>query len=216
MSAGEQERKAVEVGVAGKPTASEWKDAEKHQGLCIRTAWQVGRRKSWSRRGYELEDLQHEGMLITLRALRGFDASLGYAFSSYLSRALWNGYTHLWRKRAVVESASSGSDALERESLEPSAEDTLMWQERRSLVRAASKKLPCREHVVLKKRYGGGHVVALEHIGAELGVCRERARQIERDAIQHVREIVYAAEDTEDSEDRRRVPGAGGVRVRSQ
>jgi RNA polymerase primary sigma factor len=55
---------------------------------------------------------------------------------------------------------------------------------RRQSVRNAMGRLPDRERRVLELRFGfEGESTSLEHIGRELGMSRERVRQVERDAL---------------------------------
>ena len=55
---------------------------------------------------------------------------------------------------------------------------------RRGAVRDAVARLPERERRILELRFGlDGEVATLEAIGKELGVTRERVRQLERDAL---------------------------------
>jgi len=66
------------------------------------------------------------------------------------------------------------------DSPEEEAVDSL----RRSEVRRAIASLPERERRIIELRFGvGGEPVALEAIGKELGITRERVRQLERDAL---------------------------------
>jgi RNA polymerase primary sigma factor len=52
-------------------------------------------------------------------------------------------------------------------------------------VRQALAKLPERERRIIELRFGfDGEVMALEAIGRELGITRERVRQLERDALE--------------------------------
>ena len=66
------------------------------------------------------------------------------------------------------------------DSPEEEAVDSL----RRSEVRRAIESLPERQRRIIELRFGvGGEPVALEAIGKELGITRERVRQLERDAL---------------------------------
>jgi RNA polymerase primary sigma factor len=59
---------------------------------------------------------------------------------------------------------------------------------RRQSVRNALGRLPERERRVLELRFGfDGESTSLEHIGRELGMSRERVRQVERDALARLR-----------------------------
>ena len=56
--------------------------------------------------------------------------------------------------------------------------------ERDAELRAALARLPERQRRIVELRYGfGGETTSLEAIGKELGITRERVRQLERDAL---------------------------------
>jgi RNA polymerase primary sigma factor len=60
---------------------------------------------------------------------------------------------------------------------------------RRQSVRNALGRLPERERRVLEMRFGfDGESTSLENIGRELGMSRERVRQVERDALARLRD----------------------------
>jgi RNA polymerase primary sigma factor len=102
---------------------------------------------------------------------------------------------HVEEALAAVEASVSlnqaiGSDGdgefgdlfADESALDPEAEaaDAL----RRRSVRHAMGRLPERERRVLELRFGfDGEATSLEHIGRELGMSRERVRQVERDAL---------------------------------
>src|SRR5262249_9117753 len=55
---------------------------------------------------------------------------------------------------------------------------------RRQSVRRAIEQLPERQRRIVQMRYGfDGETVSLEKIGKELGITRERVRQLEREAL---------------------------------
>ena len=55
---------------------------------------------------------------------------------------------------------------------------------RRQTVQRALARLPERQRRIVELRYGfGGETTSLEAIGKELGITRERVRQLERDAL---------------------------------
>jgi RNA polymerase primary sigma factor len=67
-------------------------------------------------------------------------------------------------------------------------------------VRRALTKLPERERRIIEMRFGfDGDTMALEAIGKELGITRERVRQLEREAFAHLagelEDLVAAGED---------------------
>jgi RNA polymerase primary sigma factor len=58
---------------------------------------------------------------------------------------------------------------------------------RRQAVRDAVASLPERERRLLELRFGlDGEVASLERIGKELGISRERVRQVEAEALAHL------------------------------
>ncbi len=67
-------------------------------------------------------------------------------------------------------------------ALDPSEEAADSY--RRQMVRKAVRRLPERERRILELRFGfDGEAQALEAIGKQLGISRERIRQLERDAL---------------------------------
>jgi RNA polymerase primary sigma factor len=76
------------------------------------------------------------------------------------------------------------------DSPEEEAVDSL----RRGEVRRAIATLPERERRIIELRFGvGGEPVALEAIGKELGITRERVRQLEREALEKLEDELAEA-----------------------
>ncbi len=90
---------------------------------------------------------------------------------------------------AVTEEGSSLGDVLPDESL-PSPSEQAERHILRQEIEMALDTLQPRERQVLALRFGleGGHPHTLDEIGASIGVTRERARQIEVQALQKLRE----------------------------
>ncbi len=72
----------------------------------------------------------------------------------------------------------------------PTPQDAVEEEERRRIVNATLKTLPERERIILGYRFFEGKT--LEETGQELGVTRERIRQIEAKALRHLRHPVRA------------------------
>jgi RNA polymerase sigma factor (sigma-70 family) len=70
-------------------------------------------------------------------------------------------------------------------------EQDLLQQETRANVLRLLRRLPPRHRQVLVRRYGigGGRAQSHREIGALLGVKEERSRQLEREALQRLREL---------------------------
>lgn len=72
----------------------------------------------------------------------------------------------------------------------PLADELLDCAWRRAQVREALRHLPKRDRAVIRVRLANG---TLEDAGRKLGRTRERARQVERDAIERLRRLVQPA-----------------------
>jgi RNA polymerase primary sigma factor len=71
----------------------------------------------------------------------------------------------------------------------PTADDLVAQSELRVETKALLSELPEREAEIIRLRFGlnGGVQKTLEEIGARLSLSRERARQLERDALKKLR-----------------------------
>lgn len=72
-------------------------------------------------------------------------------------------------------------------------ENQLLNDEEGFLVNELLGRLEAREREVLVRRYGmyGHESSTLEQVGASIGVTRERVRQIQNNAIQHLQELIH-------------------------
>jgi RNA polymerase sigma factor (sigma-70 family) len=86
----------------------------------------------------------------------------------------------------IGEGDSNLSDLIESESEHP--EDILAEKLIQDQVHEAIAKLPPREQLVIKRRFGldGGEARSLREIGDEIGVTRERVRQIQDKALRRL------------------------------
>jgi len=168
-------------------------------------------------RGVPFEDLVQEGVVGLIRAVERFDHRRGRKFSTYaawwIRRSLMDA---LDKARAIRIPAAAARQRAQRDlprvtaSLDaPIGEDGTPlyelvadddaqppWQraeelETRRQVWSMLRKLPPRHRQVLARRYGlvGDRVQTHAQIGASLGVGEERSRQLERQALQWLREL---------------------------
>jgi RNA polymerase primary sigma factor len=134
--------------------------------------------------GYGLSECVSDGNLALVQAVDQFDFARGYKFSTYATRAIRN---QLGRnKRRVIRRRSRSLAAWEEsftmsgsELDEPEAEE-----DRGRLESALGRwlgRLGERERHVLASHYGLGGVPrqTLAQIGQQLGISKERVRQIE-------------------------------------
>ena len=94
----------------------------------------------------------------------------------------------------VGEDATPLGDLVADERAVDPFEIAIAREDRRQVL-AMLRLLPTRHREVLERRYGLGHQVAQSHqqIGQWLGVGEERSRQIEREALQRLREVACPA-----------------------
>lgn len=165
-------------------------------------------------RGVPLEELVAEGNIGLLEAARRFDPDRETKFITYASwwirksvlRALHqqarmvvvpyyrikkDGWAVACAAEVSLETAvGPGAGILLRELLEdrasPHPEGAALAHERRAGLREALGLLSTQEIAVVIRRFGlaGERCLTLKEAGAELGISRERVRQVERAAMQ--------------------------------
>src|SRR5205807_2388449 len=130
--------------------------------------------KRYVGRGLTLLDLIQEGNIGLIRAVQRYDWRRGHRFSTH---ATW------WIRQAISRAVA------DKESASP--EDIATTQTLKDDVqRVLESVLTPRERLVLQLRFGLGNGQAhpLEQVGRELGITRERVRQIEAGALAKLRQ----------------------------
>lgn len=94
------------------------------------------------------------------------------------------------------EEEGSLSELLADEAAEADAEELLAEDILKDSVRELLETLSERERYVIERRYGlgGGGCATLGEIGQEVGVTRERARQMQNSALRKLRSRAFEAE----------------------
>ena len=140
-------------------------------------------------------ELVSDGNMSLIRAVEKFDAGRGFKFSTYASWAIMKNFTRSIpeekhrRDRFVTGheemfevAPDIRSDAYEQEKGQRRSQE---------MVQGMLGRLNDRERRVLISRYGigGADAQTLEQLGRELGVTKERVRQIESRAQEKLRKI---------------------------
>lgn len=177
-----------------------------NQGLVYKAA------KKYLNCGLDFDDLVGEGQLGLLHACVGFDPSRG-AFSTYATWCIWGTIKHaLTHKSRVIKipadqqaelNESGGSHlAISEAQLGwslasiPEDRDAGLSDNREAVEMAVASlsTLPERHATILRLRFGiGTERQTLREIADDLGVTKERVRQIEAKALETLRKQVGVA-----------------------
>lgn len=163
----------------------------KNQIICanLRLVVHVARRHVGD--GKDLFDLISDGNETLMRAVDRFDFNRGFKFSTYCTWALMRRFARrgyeVNRRRSLF--VTGNEDCLrDVVAATPSTEGDLVTRE---LVEQMASELSDRQWQVLRQRFGlgsDGQPQTLTEIGRDLGVSKERVRQIETESIAKLRE----------------------------
>jgi len=146
--------------------------------------------------GREMSDLRSEGNYALVRVVGTFDFSLNLRFSTYACTALDRTFLRFVRGGREKDA----SNDLERDGplagvVDYRADGPRMdaWREElHDQVPGLLAQLGERERLVIEKRYGldgAEEPAALKAVGSELDVSVERVRQLERKALNRLKEL---------------------------
>lgn len=135
-------------------------------------------------KGADLDDLVGELSLGIVRAARTFDPGRGCHFKTH---AYWQ------MRRAAVEWLRTAQPPFARLSVDPAGPDPFGPIDDREEISVAIRSLNARQRRVIEMRFYEDKT--LDEVGAELGVVRERARQIEARALARMRRRLKGQEE---------------------
>jgi RNA polymerase sigma factor (sigma-70 family) len=148
---------------------------------------------------YSFDELVSEGNVALMRSVEKFDFSLGNRFSTYATYAIQRHFYRLShrgrqsRKRFVTDDeALRGRAAVEPTTEYCSAEQIGMLKR---LFGRFFRGLEPREREIVVARFGfdGRPPRTFRELGAEMGVCKERIRQIQGRAMEKLRDMAAEA-----------------------
>jgi RNA polymerase primary sigma factor len=142
------------------------------------------------------DDLLSDGIVALIRAVDKFDVGLGFRFSTYATQVVRrNTYRRVMekqkeRQRITLSIHESGVDVSD-EHRSPSMSEG-RWQELRGRLATMLDRLDRREKLIVRARFSlGGHrrVQTLQRLADKLGVSKERVRQLEKRALDKLRDL---------------------------
>ena len=147
----------------------------------------------------EYGDLVAEGNIALVRCVDRFDCERGFKFSTYACRALSAAFNRFGKKQLRHKRTAPFEFDSERE---PSCSDIDVDQtcdDRVRAIRIALRSndvhLTDMEHEVLRYRFGlycpqNPPLLTLQQVGKQLGISKERVRQIQLRALAKIREVI--------------------------
>jgi len=149
--------------------------------------------------GYSFEDLFSDGVLSLLEAVEKFDYSRGFRFSTYATHCIRRSFyrrierQQKERRRFHPTAPDILHSAPDREASddEQSTNDQVLISR---LLHRFNDCLSERERLIVEGRFGLGKrssPLTLLELSKELGICKERVRQVEHRAIEKLRTVAY-------------------------
>ena len=140
-------------------------------------------------------ELVSDGNMSLMRAVEKFDFARGYKFSTYASWAIMKNFARTIpdRYRHCGRFRTSQSEAFEEatDARPDAGEQERAQSQREAQVARILARLDPREQKIIIRRYGlsrGREPLTLKQVGAEMGVTKERIRQIQARALGKLRQ----------------------------
>jgi RNA polymerase sigma factor (sigma-70 family) len=148
--------------------------------------------QKWKSAGYQADDLISECHLVLIRVVATYNPWLGIRFSTFAFTCLMRALSRLWdkisteqkRQPMLLEQMADVDISMREETL------PTLWEPLEEYFRDDNELLTAREKIVLKRRYGLCNPTSkttLEAVGRDLGLSKERIRQLEKGALDKLR-----------------------------
>jgi RNA polymerase sigma factor (sigma-70 family) len=153
--------------------------------------------KKRCRSEHDFAGLVSDGYVALMRAVEKFDFSRGYKFSTYASRAIINSVLRDSARDHQRDRFLTGYEAMLEAAPDRRNDDCPCETEQercREAIRGMLGRLNDRERKIIVSRFGleGTRQKTLDQLGKELGITKERVRQLESRARDKLRMIAEA------------------------
>jgi RNA polymerase primary sigma factor len=140
----------------------------------------------------DFSDLVSECNLALIRASERFDFARGNRFSTYATWVIKNEFTRRIprerRRRARFATGREGQLVALTDHRDAGRAHALDQEQSRSMIRKMFRHLSAREQTIIVRRFGlVGDKQTLVQVGRELGISKERIRQLESRALDKLR-----------------------------
>jgi RNA polymerase primary sigma factor len=142
------------------------------------------------------DDLLSDGIMALIKAVEKFDFERGFRFSTYATQVVRrNAYRNVMTKqkdRVKIGTSLQDADVDLDDRYSATGMSPEIWHMLRSKLALLLDKLDRREKFIVRARFSlGGHrkVQTLQKIANSLGVSKERIRQLEKRALDKLRDL---------------------------
>lgn len=152
--------------------------------------------RKFSSSNLEFEDLVSEGSLILVKAVDKFDYSRGFRFSTYATHSIQRHFFRRWktqqRRSSLVQVSSPEilAELIPTEEVDDS--DMIDVGQLKPIMQQMADQLDDREKHIVLERFGLGPTgvsQTLRALAADLGISKERVRQLQIKAISKLQDI---------------------------
>ena len=143
----------------------------------------------------DYEDLISEGNVVLLNAVNKFDYSRGFRFSTYATHAVQRHFYRQMQKKQKQKTTeiATPSDMMAETEMQPEEDfhNPQLYKLAKQMIASFGETLDSREHAILLGRFGlgeDGSPQTLKTLAAELGLSKERVRQLQVRALEKLRQ----------------------------